>query len=409
MRVEEKSFVRENFQANITNCNEFPPSLERHIRNIIIKEGYTKYSVDKREICTNGGNYLASLYEIDIKGTTQKGKKETNIFIKKMKPGENSMKIISIPEAYKFETFAYEELLKVYTELQNEAKVPADERFKAVKDFGEFDAQAIILENLAKKGYKTAHRMDVVSLEYAEMAIKQLAKFHALSFALRERKPEYYESKIKTIPSRLNLGNEWNGFVKSMQALTLNFLNDNLRKKVENILPRLFDNITDYFEGNDSAVCCLCHGDFRPNNIMMKEIDGEISETIPIDYQLIYYGCPIIDFLYFVFTATDKEFRRAHLTHLKTLYYDTMQNFLEYFDISIESVYSKTDFDNDYKKKLDYGLIVTILYCPFMFVDENDVPDITEADLGNISFTLHDKYKDKIQGTVEDFIEWGLI
>nr|XP_021189340.2 uncharacterized protein LOC110375526 [Helicoverpa armigera]XP_049706403.1 uncharacterized protein LOC126053452 isoform X1 [Helicoverpa armigera] len=396
----EKKFICPNQVAN---------NLDKSINSIIAKSGFTKYDVEKIPLSTNGGNYLGLLHEINIKGETKEGFKELNIFVKCIIPGESDFQILSVTDVYQIEVFAYKEFLKIIDELQEEAQVPKEERYKMVKCYDESNSEFVIMENIAKKGFITGHRCDVVSLKFAELAMQELAKFHAFSFVLQEKRPDFFEQKIKPLKTPYTFCEQFNQFTRSTVKMTMDNIDDEdtkarVGKFCEGIVERYEKHFTD-----ETIRRCLCHGDYRPNNILMKKTDGEVSDIIPVDYQLMHFGCPVLDIFYFINISTDQAFRRAHLTHLKDLYHATMTSFLKYFEIDVNLYYSKDQFEKDYKDNLDYGLSLSIMYLPFMMVAEDDIPDVTKTDMSEISFKLHDSYKDRIRGIVEDYIEWGIL
>lgn len=87
----------------------------------------------------------------------------------------------------------------------------------------------------------------------------------------------------------------------------------------------------------------------------------------------------------------------------------TMTRFLKYFDLDINDFYSREDFEKDYERTLGYGLVYSLIFLPFMFASEDDVPDLTKDDIANLTITVDERYKSRIQGIVDDYIEWGII
>ncbi|KAF9822506.1 hypothetical protein SFRURICE_012602 [Spodoptera frugiperda] len=375
--------------------------VDQCIKNIADRNGFVKYHIEKKEFSTNGGNYLGLLYEVNVNGHTNEGKKELNIFVKSILTGDKDLEILSVQDIYQTEMFAYKVLLKVFDELQEEANVPPKERYKMVKSYEESDAEVIIMENVAKKGFRTGHRMDVPSLQFAEKAIAELAKFHSFAFVLKVKRPAFFEEQIKTRKAPYNAGEQWQGLAQSMIKIVMENIDDGVKERVEKIYENIGDRYTSYYEA-ESLGRCLCHGDYRPNNILTKTIDGEITELIPVDYQLMYYGCPIIDFLYFIMVCTDKPFRKAHLMHLKNVYHMTMTRFLKYFDLDINDFYSREDFEKDYEKTLGYGLVYSLIFLPFMFASEDDVPDLTRDDIANLSITVDESNMEEKGNTKMD-------
>lgn len=262
---------KNNSDYNVIQVNSkevFPLSLIKSIENIVKNEGYITYNIGGRKIDTGGGNYLGDLYEVDVKGKTADGYKETNIFIKNIIPGE-TLKLLSVTEVYLRELYTYTELFKIYNELQIEAGVPIEERFKTVKSF-DSNPEAIFLENMTNKGFTTGERMNVMSLKFTELSIQQLAKFHGLSYILQKRKPEYFDSKLKVIKSPFRIDDDvWLDFITNMCNTSMRGVKSNQKEKISKGIPKLIEKYKLFFK--DTSFGCICHCDFRQNNILMNQ------------------------------------------------------------------------------------------------------------------------------------------
>lgn len=276
MQVEEKCCnlnLKNKIDTQIyDDKDDFPTSLLRSVYDVIKKENYASYNVEKRLISTIGGNYLSILYEVDIRGHKNEEKngeeKEINIFIKYMIPKEQN--ILSVSDAYLNERFAYRELFEVFTELQAKANVPLGERFKTIKCYPS-GPEAIMLDNLTRHGFTTPYRMDGVSLQFAELAMEQLAKFHGLSFVLQELKPDYYNEKLKKLEQPFKFCEDFDIFYTNMFNLMSSNLSEARKKKLELLLPSFINRLPKYVTDREPVGNVVCHGDFRPNNILMKE------------------------------------------------------------------------------------------------------------------------------------------
>ncbi|XP_063363607.1 uncharacterized protein LOC134652364 [Cydia amplana] len=385
-----------------------PPPLQASIDKIVEKEGYISHKTINRSISTSGGNFLAELYEVDIKGTTADEDKETNIFIKN-KMDDIQMTILDIAECYNMENFFYRHLSILYDDIQNKANIPVGERYNMVKSYDATNPNTIILENLAKKGFTTVHRMEVVPLKFAQLSVQQLARFHGLSWVLEKQHPEYFKKKIRPLKATYQFNDDYQKFIDSMSTYTDKCVDMDKQVRLNNFKPVVMETVKkNYFE-NAGSRCCLCHGDYRANNILMKKDGDNITEVIPVDYQLLYYGCPVLDFIYFIFPCTDQEFRRKHLDDLKDLYYESLRKFLKYFNMEVESVYPRREFETEYKKRLDCGLAFGLLLTPVLFTNDDDIPDFAKDNIGKISVTPDPKMDERIRGLVGDFQKWGIL
>ncbi|KAJ8713720.1 hypothetical protein PYW07_014090 [Mythimna separata] len=384
-----------------------PPELKEWMESIATREGFVSYEITSKKLTPSGGGFMGILYEIDIKGETAEGAKELNIFVKNM-PENEQMKIYSVAGVFEREAIIYTEVLKIFAKLQEEANIPLNDRFQIVKTFEECNKKSIILEHLGKRGFIVYNRMEGVSLDYAKLCVQELAKFHALSMVLKEKRPEYFNDKIATMKQPFNFEEDWHGYVRNMYNYSINCLEPDVKEKVGQ---KILEKVDDYpkYMNDMSGVCTLCHGDYKLNNIMAKEVEGQLKEVITIDFQISHYGCPILDFLYFIFNGTDQEFRNNHLSDLKNLYYDAIKTFLEYFELDIEKLFSRAEFEKVYKEKLDFGLIINVFYVPFLFAAEDDAPDVANETLSTLSFKVDDRFTKRFRGIVDDFIKWGYL
>ncbi|CAG4946402.1 unnamed protein product [Parnassius apollo] len=389
------------------SLNDFPEDLRKALSKIITKEGYVCCNVTKRALSTKGGNFLGILHAVDIKGTTNEGEKEINIFVKQANI-MNKINAISIADIYSNEVYVYSELAKVFTYLQNEASIPDNERFKMANSYNESNDKAIILENLVTKGYKSFNRLEVMSLKFAELSVEQLAKFHGLSFVMQRKRPDFYEKRIKNKKWPVKFDSDWNVFITNICNKAIEVLDSKVQGKVKKLLPTFGETYRRYLNDN-APVWVLCHGDVKVNNIMMKEINSEITEVMLLDYQFIYHGCPINDFIYFIFSSTDQKLRREHLGHLKCLYYESLKNFLEYFNMDVELIFPRKLFEQIYEDRLDYGLLIGLYLSYFMFVPEDELPDTENIAMADVVFNPSDKCKKWVRELIDDFILWGYL
>lgn len=71
--------------------------------------------------------------------------------------------------------------------------------------------------------------------------------------------------------------------------------------------------------------------------------------VIPLDYQMLQPGCLTLDLIYFIFTATDEEFRRNHYQRLLDHYYDQLSVAMERLGVDPDK-YPRKTFDESYEK-----------------------------------------------------------
>lgn len=257
--------IKENMAIEI-----LPTKLKEWMENIAKSQGFVTYEIISNKLTPTGGGFMGILYEIDIQGETTNGAKEINIFVKNI-PETEQMKIYSVSSVFEREAIIYTEVFKIFAELQDEANIPVNERFQIVKTYGECNPKSIILEHLGKRSFTVYNRMETVTLEYAKLCVQELGKFHALSLVLKEKRPEYFIDKIATMKQPFHFEEDWYGFVRNMYDYSIDCLDPDVKEKVGQ---KILEKVDDYpkYMNDTSGVCTLCHGDYKLNNIMAKEV-----------------------------------------------------------------------------------------------------------------------------------------
>lgn len=131
---------------------------------------------------------------------------------------------------------------------------------------------------MKEKGFEMIDfRKEEITFEHAKYVLTALGKYHALSFALRDKCPEKFKYFSKNLQDVLFDDN--NEFIKvyfdSFKPLIYGTLRENeeeLRKKLENIFEKsVFDAAKQCVEGSYSEpYAIVCHGDCWTNNILYK-------------------------------------------------------------------------------------------------------------------------------------------
>ncbi|KAL0822218.1 hypothetical protein ABMA28_004348 [Loxostege sticticalis] len=406
--VTETTTENECWFEDILSVKELKPIVRQSLKNVIEKEGFTTYKVKVKDISTEGGNYLGILQTVTVKGKSDDGDKQLNLFLKNIVTVGESNSVLNSSDAYLREGFFYKNVLKQFSKIQEKYNIPQDEKINAVKVYDDSNGEVIIMDDISDAGYKTYDRCDVVSVKFAELSIEQLAKLHAMSFVLRKEHPIYFENNVKTLSTLFKFNANFETHVRRIFDKAVETLEGDAKHKLDRFFSSALEKYKKYMDFPADQAVCLCHADFRANNILVKEIEGEPIAVIPVDYQLMNYGYPVTDFLYFIFAGTDQEFRKNHLEDLKELYWRTLDTFLGKFGIEAKEVYSRKQFEEEYRELLDYGLLSFLALMPFIFAKNDDIPDM-ENGLGDMSLNLDERFKERLREIVYDYIQWGYL
>lgn len=277
--------------------NLIPFAVEERISKLINDEGLIQYEVLKKPFSTSGGSYLGDLFVVDINGKTKDGNKSIHVFIKMRIAAESLKSFLDIKSVYHQELLAYTQMGKMYNILQNEASVPEVEKFKMVKCYIQSNDDALIFENLSRKGFDMLHRMDTMSIEFAKRSIQQLAKFHALSIVLEKQKPKDFKILEDLFENPYVINDDWLSFCKNCIDSYLSMFDGDIQRRVLNFFNGMRDKMARYISGDTPYMKCFCHGDYRINNLLKRE---EVSIR-----NLVYHIFHSLPFICLIYVSSD--------------------------------------------------------------------------------------------------------
>lgn len=193
--------------------------------------------------------------------------------------------------------------------------------------------ECLLLEDLSVRGFSIVDRFtEEVTADHVHLFMKALAKFHAISFALKDQQPEKF----------LALASNLREVFRADDLLVRDYFN----KQVENVLDilkndedaKLLARMKELFERDaiDIAAECLdpksaenaaviSYGDAWQNNSMYRYDDqGKPNGIVLLDWQISRHSTPIIDIAYFIFCCTTKEVRDAHYDNFLDTYHSSL-------------------------------------------------------------------------------------
>lgn len=190
------------------------------------------------------------------------------------------------------------------------------------------------LTKLQFLGYSMIDRVIGFDLEGAKLVIKQLSELHAVPIALKLKKPDVFEQKIKTnclirpmesIPQE-KLENrkppEWLPYVAQHEKCKPYF--QLLCKAMSTIHSENF-----FLRPHSEPFSTLSHSDMWVNNTLHIVKNGKLLKTKFVDLQLYQYGSAISDLIYFIFASCQNYVSRHHLDELLKYYHTTFVDILQ--------------------------------------------------------------------------------
>lgn len=278
--------------------NQLSNYLLAALKKIATEEGFKDYEFVQHDKHSFGDGFVAIVFKLSIEEkensssvTSPKLKLQTQSsvnnrklnFVIKVLPEDKKVKEqTGALQKFKREVFIYSEVLPKFQRLQEQHKIKSDEAFfsfpkcYAAEFNPETEESFLVLEDLSDKGYKMLDKADSVDYEHTCLLMKALGKFHALSLALKEQDPNFFNELKNTKDLMIETVTE--SYFKKFNALNfhraLGVLDKHDHKKHEIILDlcknyqKIMLELVDYSSAEPFSA--LTHADCWTNNFMFQ-------------------------------------------------------------------------------------------------------------------------------------------
>ncbi|ROT72736.1 hypothetical protein C7M84_008851 [Penaeus vannamei] len=286
--------------------------------------------------------------------------------------------------------------------------------------------ELIILEDLRTRGFKMFDRRKGLDVAHAKLALKGLAKLHAASLLLQERKPESLEAKLLNRP----WGNLVEGSTNVLPILerTLDTSVTILSKIggyestivwVKNVKAKL----QEIFESDvkSTKYHVLCHGDAWNNNMLFRYSDDATPEEVMLlDLQACRRVSFANDLNFLLYTSLTGDVRRPNLDALLETYRGHFNAVMEAGGGALRL--GREEVLEEFRKKNTIGAIFGMVTIGVVLVDPREAVEVEACEEGNFDRAF-EEVKTKTLAMLEtnpllrprflamfdEFIESGLI
>lgn len=264
-----------SLDVNISEPEEFN-CIELHscIEEIAKIKGVKDFEYHVDYLSGKGDNYIANIFRVLIKDTEDDNYK-VSVIVKTL---VNTTRQELFRELHKREVSVYTHVVPKFIQIQDCLDVK--ERVvlpECLLSKTEKNNEILILEDLLVSGFEMDDKVArYENLGYGQvcLVIKELAKFHALTFVFERKDPgSFLETKLKfadlTFQEKfLNKSKLRNYFSESFEMSLKEVKDLDALKKLKRIQPKLLEMLRRFMKPRKYNV--LCHGDCWINNVLFK-------------------------------------------------------------------------------------------------------------------------------------------
>ncbi|KAK5642414.1 hypothetical protein RI129_008581 [Pyrocoelia pectoralis] len=401
---------------------------ERILRIVkgFLRDNLEDYTIEITTASKIGENWLGLLYNITITDRRNGKNPKLNLIIKMAPYQELYREVFPVRAVYDREIFVYDKIIPEFLNFQMEKKVPhifqpfAKHYLTTMQHGGE----ALLMDNMKLKGYVTGDHKVEVDYPHALLVMKELGKFHALSYAIKDQKPEMFKYVEENCLEVFFNSRSFRPVLKIIETLgervleSLDPIKENLYvETLKNCLAKAASISTDFLSVEKfGQYGVINHGDPQMRNLMFKYGDcahpAVPTELCFIDWQLTRIASPVMDILWFIFLCTGQEFRNRHYKDLLGVYYESLSSMLYQLGSDPRKLLPFEILMSHLKQFAPFGLYVAIWIGAANMKESTNIQDVYNSIsedmlIDGLSVVPHGDYLPKIRGIVIDFVKYG--
>lgn len=199
MASEDEKSSKNSIQIPIARQEEIIVTeyLKECIDKVAISEGFTNYNLTINYGSKIGDGYVSNMLKISINEDNH----ETLTVLVKI-PLENKARrdVMKMMSLFEREIFVYKVMLPQFEEIQKLNNISDSSKFHNFPKiyFAEFnkdkDDAIIIMDDLRESGHKMWKKSAPINYEHAKLLLTALGRYHAMSFAIRSKNPELFQT-----------------------------------------------------------------------------------------------------------------------------------------------------------------------------------------------------------------------
>lgn len=350
------------FKENTTQLKDIEGLIKDKISGKVIKHEVVP-------LTAIGENYGSEILRVEITVDENGQQKIAHAVAKLIPPTEFQLQIFNTQVTFKNEAQFYAVIVPLMREIQREHHFSEianyfpelyGSRFNLKQNSEVVDTDAVILmENLKLSGYDIIEPQKFFDLDTTRKILRALANLQATAVGLKLKRPEVFHAQIRPYLTEFSPpvfpvkeGTKDPLLMQFETALKENPNTAHLISKVSKVIAK--QKIKKNRQAREPWAT-IVHNDLWVNNVMVKHTNHEVSEIKLVDFQVIDYGSPINDLIYFLLTSVQTSVLKYHFDKLILFYYNEFVKTLQQLKVDLKE-FTYEQFQEELKLDVTYQL-----------------------------------------------------
>ncbi|CAG9833073.1 unnamed protein product [Diabrotica balteata] len=344
--------------------------------------------------------YEGEKYFVTVKSSVNSDK--LCLFIKRALVDSEIRKLLPIREFFINENYFYEHVWASLEHFQESYggkfvfhKIP-----KCYLTNSKQNSETIVLEKLTH--FRANDLTELFTREQLLLVFQEYGRFHALSFAYKEKHPQEYQRLVSQIRDNYKHYKDIKMYVEAMNyshKICVSYLDDKIASDIKHYSQYATNAMEIYIEssqykGNKSVVT---HGDGWISNYMFHyDTTGKPLDLRFVDFQLSRIGTPVYDLSSSLYACSSPDLF-SDFNRLLEVYYSSLSQSLRGMDCDPDKIYSFEDLTRDWKTYSKFGFSYAVFAITKSLVeDESDIDDSLNTWNNNMTKNMEEQTVDVV-------------
>lgn len=271
--------------------------IERSLHKIAIAEGMCEYKIESSTMPNACVGLIGIVKAVTITNTVNtsdqcKSHHQLHLVYKTSPASEARRKHLKVPMLFKREIDMYTKVLPTFMRFQREKGLNVEDSFASYPKFfaSEFDTKNdiyfLIMEDLHSRNFAMWPKNKTMPLDNVECVLRELGKFHAISFAMQDQRPQQFDQfrKYNDLLSEAMFRGKLNVYMTETIERVISRLENQKHKGIMQHFQRSFiERIDELLNGESSMeFAVIGHGDCWNNNMLFR-MDENVKRKNRLD------------------------------------------------------------------------------------------------------------------------------